>query len=273
MKYQKSIEFWNNIELDTASEKRMLDRILTDAHQLNSSNLKESIMNTKNVNRFRPRRFAVIAAVVIMALALSTAALAATGVLERLFAVPAPIMQPDEIPTPRPQDISEETAVGKALAEIERVFNADVSSYTTDAKYEFSVSANGLDDAKWVITIDNESCDYFCVLDAVTGQISLLHFSDLTKAGEDLDSRYSPLPGDNSYNEAAVEAMSFIDNETPIIGARFFRDGFNTTQIVYWIAVSLDDGNDYLIGITKNDKTFVGYSYNEGRINEVLLNQ
>jgi len=112
-----------------------------------------------------------------------------------------------------------------------------------------------------------------CVLDAITGQISLLHFSDFTKAAEDLDSRHSPPPGDNSYNEAAIVAMSIVDSETPMVGTRFYRDGSVGTQVVFWIAVSLDNGDDYLIGIAKDNRAFVGYSYNKGRIDESSFNQ
>jgi len=273
MESRKSLEYWKKIEPDAASEKRMLDGILADAHQLGRSNRKEFFMNTKNVYKYRPRRLATVAAVVIMVMALSTAALAATGVLEKLFAVPAPFVNPSDVPTPRPQDISEEEAFRIAQAEIDRVFSTDVSTYAKNAEYEFSVAQNGLDNAEWVINIANESYNYLSVLNAVTGQISLLHFSDLTKTTEDLDSRHSPPPGDNSYNEAAIAAMSIVESESPIIGARFYRDGIVGTQVVYWIAVSLDNGDDYLIGITKDDGAFVGYSHNEGRIGGDLFNQ
>ncbi|MCL2153479.1 MAG: hypothetical protein FWH57_11085 [Oscillospiraceae bacterium] len=273
MESRKSLEYWKKIEPDAASEKRMLDGILADAHQLGRSNQKEFLMNTKNVYKFRPRRFATVAAVVIMLMVLSTLALAATGVLEKLFAVPAPFVNPSDIPTPRLQDISEEKAFRIAQAEIDRVFSTDVSSYDKNAEYEFSITQNGLGNADWVVNIFNDNHNYLCVLDAVTGQISLLHFSDLSKTAEVLDSRHSPLPGDNSYNEAAIAAMSIVESETPIVGARFYRDGSVGTQVVYWIDVSLDNGDDYLIGITKDDGAFVGYSYNEGRIDEGLFNQ
>ena len=273
MESRKSIEYWKKIEPDAASEKRMLDGILADAHQLGRSNRKEFFMNMKSVYKFRPRRIATVAAVVIMVMALSTAALAATGVLGKLFAVPAPFVHPSDIPTPRPQDVSEEEAFGIATVEINRVFSTDVSNYIKNAEYAFSFTQNGIVNLEWLISISNENNSYMCVLDAATGKISLLHFSDLTKAAEDVDSRHSPSSGDNSYNEAAVAAMPIVNSETPIVCARFFRDGSVGTQVVYWIAVSLDNGDDYLIGITKDERTFVGYSYNEGRVDEDLFNQ
>ena len=273
MESRKSIEYWKKIEPDAASEKRMLDGILADAHQLGRSNRKKFFMKTKNIYKYRPRRFVTVATVVITAMALSTAALAATGTLGKLFAVPAPFVHPSDVPTPRPQDISEEAAFGIALSEIERVFSTDVSSYIKNAEYEFSIDQNGYGDADWVINISNESYSYMCVLDAVTGQISLLHFSDFTKPAGDLDSRHSPPPGDNIYNEAAIAAMSIVDSETPMVGTRFYRDGSVGTQVVFWIAVSLDNGDDYLIGIAKDDRAFVGYSYNKGRISEDLFYQ
>ena len=230
-------------------------------------------MTKQNKRPLRITRTVLVATVVIMVMALSTAALAATGVLEKLFAVPAPFVNPSDIPTPRPQDISEEEAFRIAQAEIDRVFSTDVSSYDKNAEYGFSVAQNGLDNADWVINIANESYNYLCVLNATTGQISLLHFSDLTKAAEDLDSRHSPLPSDNSYNEAAIAAMSNVESKSQIIGARFYRDGSVGAQVVYWIAVSLDNGDDYLIGIAKDDGVFIGYSYNNGRIDESLFNQ
>ena len=273
MESQKSIDIWKKVEPDAVSEKRMLDGILADAHKLGRTNRKEFFMNNKNVYKYRPRRLATVAILAIMVMALSTVALASTGVLAKLFAVPAPYVHPSDIPTPRPQDISEEAAFGVALDEIVRVFSTDASSYLKNAEYEFSIAKDGLNDASWVISIENESNSYMCVIDAVTGKIMLLQFNDLVKTEEGIDSRHSPLPGDNSYNEAAIIAMSIVDSETPIVNARFFRDGSIGTQVVYWIAVSLDNGNDYLIGITKNDRAFVGYSYNNGRIDEALFNQ
>ncbi|MCL2030506.1 MAG: hypothetical protein FWG93_03070 [Oscillospiraceae bacterium] len=272
MESRKSIDVWNEIEPGAAAEKRMLEGILADARQLGRSNRKEFFMNTKNVYTYRPRRLAAVGIALMITMTLSAAALAATGALGKWFAVPAPFVPPSDIPTPRSQDISEEEAFGIVQAEIERVFSADVSGYRKQAAYEFSIAPNGLGDASWAINIANESYSYMCVLDAVTGQIFLLHRSDFTKVAGALEAGHSPLPGNNRYNEAAMAAMSIVAPETPIVRARFFRDGSIGTQAVCWIAVSLDTGSDYLIGIAKDDGAFAGYSYNNGRIDEALFN-
>jgi hypothetical protein len=185
---------------------------------------------------------------------------------------PPPLQQ--SVGEPRPQDMSEDDAFDVATGEISRIFNLDASDYDRQ-QTSYVQSFNGDEPgAKWEMLISNERHSFFVVLDAVTGQIYLLHFSDYTKPfEEDSRLRYSPTPGDNTYDEAAAAAMSTVNSQAAIIKTRFFIDGFNDNQKVFWIAVSLDDGNDYLIGITKTDRIFVGYSFNEGRIDEKLFNQ
>ena len=171
---------------------------------------------------------------------------------------------------PRPNDISWPDASDLAAKEINRVLGVDVSSYESSGSY---FSGDEPNRPVWEMVIYNESYKYFVVLDAVTGQIYRLYFNDLTKPPEDLATICGPLPGDSTYNEAATKAMSIIDNKATITNTRFFIDGFTDTQKVFWIDVSLNNGNDYLIGITKEDRTFIGYSFNEGRIDEGLFNQ
>ena len=189
----------------------------------------------------------------------------------------------DEISTePRPQDITGLEAFNIVRNEIKRVFGYDTSGYEGSGSYLWAYDIShvgifgGIEPNRpfWEINIYRHGemdYRYLSSVDAVTGQISFLHFGNWSLPNEGVPEGDSPLPGDFRYNEAALRAMSVIDSEASVVKVQFFRVGSTGTQVVYWIAVSLNNGNDYLIGITKEDRTFIGYSYIEGRIDERLF--
>jgi hypothetical protein len=176
-------------------------------------------------------------------------------------------------PTPREQDLSKENAIDLAVREIHRVFGIEVVSFTKEATYSLSFNGSEPGQAIWEVAIFSSKERFTCVLDAVSGQIALLHFCDLSKQPETTNGRYSPLPGDSSYNDCAVKAMSIVNSEANITSVRFFRDGNTGSEIVFWMAVEVDGSDTYLIGITKDERSFVGYSFDEGTIDEALFNQ
>ena len=170
---------------------------------------------------------------------------------------------------PRPQDIPIEAAREIVKNELLRIFGVSESDYgEIEPTYVLGF---------WFIWVYKGEVDIgtavgACTLDSVTGHVELLHYWGNIEVKGELPPGQRPSPGDDTYNEAAIEAMHRIKSDATILNTRFFRDGHNH-QTTFWIAVSLDDGNDYLIGLTKGGKKLVGYSFNEGRIDEALFAQ
>ena len=178
-----------------------------------------------------------------------------------------PIATPTATPyDPNPPTLSPEKeaiAVSHVVMELERIFSVEISDYDYKAHYMEFITWDGSKGAELAVTIINDNNGYLGIYDCISDAVIDARIYDQTKIAEgapEFARSEGPTPGDNSYNEAAIRSASIINNEAIVQDVFYFDNGYNGTDIYYRMAVSLTDGNAYLIYITKEDRSFAGYS-------------